>query len=404
MADLLHSASRGAGAYAPPGRSTPRVPPPSFRPGWWIPGSHAQTVYGKLVRRPPHAPVRTERWDTADGDFLDVARLDPSGPYAGRRDAPRLLLLHGLEGGMQSHYVHGLFAACAGRGWGMDLMLHRSCGPEMNRARRLYHSGETGDAALFVERVAAEHPDAPLTLCGVSLGGNQLVKYLGERGAAGPAGHTAGDVPAGSTTVPPGVRGAVAISVPYDLARGSRHIGRGFSRVYERHFLRSLVRKAELKLLAYPDIVDRARLTELRTLWDFDDVLTGPLHGFQDAADYYGRSSAIRFVAGVRVPTLLLSAADDPFLPPAVLDDVRREAAANPWLTVEFHAHGGHVGFVGGRVPWRPDYYAERRTVEWAAAHVGEGAPGPTAPAPTIPAPTIPAPTIPVQTTPADLA
>ncbi len=361
MADLLHAPPA---ALAPPRLSPagapPAVPPPSFRPAWWIPGPHAQTVYGKLVRRPPHAPARRERWDTPDGDFLDVVRLDPSGRFAGRADAPRLLLLHGLEGGLQSHYVHGLFALCAERGWGMDLMLHRTCGPEMNRARRLYHSGETEDAALFIGRVAAEHPGAPLTLCGVSLGGNQLLKYLGERADA-----------AGGASVPPGVRAAVGISVPFDLARGSRHIGVGFSRLYERHFLRSLVRKAELKMLAYPDLVDRERLAELRTLWDFDDVLTGPVHGFRDAVDYYTRSSSLHYVGRVRVPTLLLSAADDPFLPAAVLDEVRREAAPNPWLTLEFHAHGGHVGFVGGRSPRRPDYYAERRTLEWAGAHVG---------------------------------
>ena len=359
MTDLLHPTPPAAHAYDASTPGAPTVPPPSFRPAWWVPGPHAQTVYGKLVRRPRHAPTRAERWDTPDGDFLDVVRLDPSGPFAGRADAPRLLLLHGLEGGLQSHYVHGLFAECARRGWGMDLMLHRSCGPEMNRARRFYHSGETGDAALFVGRVAAEHPGAPLALCGVSLGGNQLVKYLGERGA--------GAAPDG---VPPNVRAAAAVSVPYDLARGSRHIGRGFSRLYERHFLRLLVRKTELKLLAYPDLVDRTRLAELRTLWDFDDVLTSPLHGFRDAADYYGRSSALGYLAGVRIPTLLLSAADDPFLPAAVLDDVRRAAAVNPCLTLEFHARGGHVGFVGGRSPWRPDYYAERRTLEWAAAHV----------------------------------
>ena len=369
MAELLDPPPTPRRTYeAPdPHGGTAVVPPPSFCPAWWVPGPHAQTIYGKLVRRvdrvdvaaPGHpALVRTERWDTPDGDFLDVVRLDASGPHAGRADAPRLLLLHGLEGGLQSHYVHGLFAECARRGWGMDLMLHRSCGPEMNRARRLYHSGETGDAALFFGRVAVEHPGAPLVLCGVSLGGNQLVKYLGERGAGLPA----------------GVRGAVAISVPYDLARGSRHIGRGFARVYERHFLRSLVRKAELKLMAYPDLVDRARLAELRTLWDFDDALTGPLHGFRDAADYYGRSSAVNFLGGVRVPTLLLSAADDPFLPAAVLDDVRRAAAANPCLTAEFHPRGGHVGFVGGRAPWRPDYYAERRTMQWAEALVAPAA------------------------------
>lgn len=366
MADLLHRAPRRVRREAP--ISGFGAPPPSFRPAWWVPGPHGQTLYGKVVRRPPHAPIRTERWDTPDGDFLDVVRLDSSGVYAGRDDAPRLLLLHGLEGGLQSHYVHGLFAECARRGWGMDLMLHRSCGPEMNRARRFYHSGETDDAALFIGRVAAEHPDAPLTLCGVSLGGNQLVKYLGERGGVMDE-EAAGAAPADD--VPPNARAAVAISVPYDLARGSRHIGRGLSRVYERHFLRSLVRKAELKLLAYPDLVDRARLVELRTLWDFDDVLTAPLHGFRDAADYYGRSSAIHYLRGVRIPTLLLSAADDPFLPAAVLDDVRARVAANPCLTAEFHAQGGHVGFIGGVTPWRPDYYAERRTMEWAGAHTG---------------------------------
>lgn len=357
MTDLLHP--------APPPRTPPRprpavpasapVPAPGFRPAWWVPGAHAQTLYGKFVRRPLRAPTRTERWDTPDGDFLDVVRLEPQGPWAGRADAPRLLLLHGLEGGLQSHYVHGLFTECAALGWGMELMLHRSCGPEMNRARRFYHSGETTDAALFVDRIAAAHPGAPLALCGVSLGGNQLVKYLGERGR---------DVPAG-------VRAATAISVPYDLARGSRHIGQGVSRLYERHFLQSLVRKAEAKLVAYPDLVDRTRLGGLRTLWELDDLVTGPLHGFRDAADYYARSSARHFLAGVRVPTLLLSAADDPFLPAAVLDEVRAEAAGNPALTVEFHAHGGHVGFVGGWVPWRADYYAERRTLAWAAAHVG---------------------------------
>jgi predicted alpha/beta-fold hydrolase len=350
---------------APATRLPPGVPAPSFRPGWWIPGANAQTVYGKFVRRPLRAPTRTERWETPDDDFLDVVRLDPRGDWAGRADAPRLLLLHGLEGGLQSHYVHGLFTECALLGWGMDLMLHRTCGPELNRARRFYHSGETSDAALFVARVAAEHPAAPLALCGVSLGGNQLVKYLGEAGA--------GEGPA----VPGGVRAAVAISVPYDLARGSRRIGQGFSRVYERHFLRSLSAKARRKLAVYPDLFDPARLDGLRTLWGLDDLITGPLHGFRDAADYYERSSARRFLATVRVPTLLLSAADDPFLPGDVLDEVRAAAARNPCLTPEFHPRGGHVGFVGGWVPWRADYYAERRTLEWARAHLPAPAPAP---------------------------
>jgi hypothetical protein len=331
-------------------------PTPAFRPAWWARGPHAQTVWGKLTRRTGPLPTRTERWDTPDGDFLDVERLDADPSRGDPARAPRLLLLHGLEGGRQSHYAWGLFAEAARRGWGMDLMLHRSCGSELNRQRRFYHSGETGDAALVIDRIVADFPRAPLAVVGVSLGGNQLVKYLGETG----------------DRVPANVRRAVAISVPYDLARGSRHISRGFARVYERHFLRSLVRKVEAKLATYPDLIAAERLPGVRTLYDFDDLLTGPVHGFTGADDYYARSSAIRFLQGVRVPTLLLSAVDDPFLPAAVLDEVRAIAAANPALTVEFHAQGGHVGFVGGRVPWRPDYYAERRACEFAATMIGE--------------------------------
>jgi uncharacterized protein len=238
----------------------------------------------------------------------------------------------------------------------MDLLLFRSCGGESNRARRFYHSGETTDVAFVLERIRREFPRAPLGMLGVSLGGNVLLKFLGERG----------DPVAG-------VRGAAAVSVPYDLARGSRHIARGFSRVYEAHFLRSLRRKVHDKLRTYPDLVPAERLATVRTLYDFDDVVTAPVHGFRDAADYYARSSALRFLAGVRVPTLLLSAVDDPFLPAAVLDDVRAVAEGNPSLHVEFVARGGHVGFVSGRVPWRPEYYAEQRTAEFLAPLLEEG-------------------------------
>jgi predicted alpha/beta-fold hydrolase len=166
----------------------------------------------------------------------------------------------------------------------------------------------------------------------------------------------------------------VAISVPYDLARGSRHIGRGgFTRVYERNFLRSLRGKVAAKRARFPDLADEATLARARTPWDFDDVVTAPVHGFRDAADYYARSSALRFLAGIRVPTLLLSAVDDPFLPADVLDEVRAVARDNPALHVEFAAHGGHVGFVGGRVPWRAEYYAERRAFAFVASALPGG-------------------------------
>jgi predicted alpha/beta-fold hydrolase len=332
---------------------------PSFRPAWWLRGAHAQTLWGKFARR-THVPTRLERWATPDDDFVELHRLDAA------PGAPRLVILHGLEGSVRSHYVGGLLDQARRRGWGADLLVFRSCGTEPNRARRFYHSGETEDLAFVLDRVHQEHPESALLLAGVSLGGNVLLKLLGE----------------GDDRLPPTVRAAATVSVPYDLGRGARHIGRGFSRVYERHFLRSLRRKALEKLERYPDLVERERLAAARTLWDFDDVVTAPVHGFASADDYYGRSSSLRVLRGIRRPTLLLSAVDDPFLPAAVLDEVRREAAGNPALELEFVAHGGHVGFVAGAVPWRPVYWAERRVAEHLARFARSTADESTAPAP----------------------
>ena len=328
------------------------MPHSSFAPAWWIPGPHAQTLWGKFFRRTPEVPWRAERWDTPDGDFVDLHRV-----HAADARAPRLLLLHGLEGGLRSHYVGGIMSGAIERGWGADFLVFRSCGPELNRGRRFYHSGETGDLAHVVDRLRDEHPGAPLLLAGVSLGGNVLLKYLGERG---------GELPAD-------VRAAATVSVPYDLDRGSRHISRGFSRVYERHFLRTLRRKALAKLAQYPDLCAPDRVTAARTLYEFDDVLTAPVHGFESAADYYARSSSLRFLGGIRRPTLLLNAVDDPFLPADVLDEVRDVARENPVLHPEFVPRGGHVGFVGGRVPWRPDYWAEQRVVRFLADALDAG-------------------------------
>jgi predicted alpha/beta-fold hydrolase len=286
-----------------------------------------------------------ERWDTPDGDFIEVHRVDAA------VGAPRLFLLHGLEGTIRSHYVGGFFAEARRRGWGADLLVFRGCGAELNRARRFYHSGETTDLAFALERVLAEHPSSPIVLAGVSLGGNVLLKYLGEL----------------AENVAERVVAAAAVSVPFDLERGSRFISQGFSRLYDRHFLRSLRKKAETKLLRYPDLFDSDALHRARTIYDFDDVVTAPVHGFQNAHDYYTRSSSLQWLSSIRRPTLLLSAIDDPFLPAAVLERVREVAAGNPCLELEFTDRGGHVGFVGGRVPWRPDYYAERRSGEFLA-------------------------------------
>lgn len=314
-----------------------------YSPAWWLPGPHARTIWGRFFRRTPPLETRIERWETDDQDFIDLVRLDAP---AGR---PHLVMLHGLEGTAQSHYARGLFLEAARRGWAADLLLFRGCGAEPNRARRFYHSGETSDVAVVARRLLSADRLAPFFFAGVSLGGNVLLKWLGEI----------------ESTVDQRIRAAAAVSVPFDLARACRYIDRGFSRVYQRHFLQSLRRKALAKLERFPDLASRERIEAARTLYAFDDVVTAPVHGFRNAEDYYSRSSSIRFLEGIRVPTLLLSAYDDPFLPGEVLDDVARIAARNPRIEIEFPAKGGHVGFIGGQNPLRPLYYAERRIAQF---------------------------------------
>ena len=263
--------------------------------------------------------------------------------------APRLLLMHGLEGTVRSHYVAPFFEEADRRGWAADLLIFRGCGTEPNRAPRFYHSGETTDLGFVLDRLLEEDARAAIVLAGVSLGGNVLLKFLGERAG----------------TLPPQVTAAAAISVPYDLERGARFISQGFSRVYDRHFLSTLREKALRKLDRYPDLFDRDRLQEARTIFQFDDAVTAPVHGFRDARDYYARSSSLHWLAAIRTPTLLISAVDDPFLPPEVLAEVRQLAGGNPNLSLEFTQRGGHVGFVSGPWPWRASYYAEWRACEF---------------------------------------
>lgn len=324
-----------------------RISEYTYTPAWWVPGAHLRTLWGKFVRQPPRVETRVERWRAPDGDELELHRVGPADP-AGQNGA-RLLVLHGLEGTIRSHYLRGILAAASVRGWHADALIFRTCNGEMTRARRLYHSGETTDLAFVVGRLVREHPGRPLALAGFSLGGNVLLKWLGEH----------------DTDLPGEVVAAAAVSVPFDLERGARAIERGFSRVYTRHFLRTLRAKARVKLARDPGLFDSSALERARTLFEFDDVVTAPVHGFADARDYYRRSSSIRFLETVRRPTLLLSAYDDPFLPPAVLDDVVRITRRNPLLTVEFHERGGHVGFISGRTPWSARYYAEERVLAY---------------------------------------
>lgn len=324
-------------------RSMPRAV--IYSPAWWIPGGHLQTLWGKLFRQQAPAPTVLERWDTPDGDFVELHRV------RAEPGVPRVLLLHGLEGTVRSHYAQGLLNEATRRGWGADLLIFRSCGPQMNRTRRFYHSGETTDTAFVLERITREFPDSPLAVAGVSLGGNVLLKFLGERGS----------------DLPSQLRAAAAISVPFDLSRSARRINRGLSRLYQRFFLTSLRRKAREKATVFPDLAPASQIESLRTLEDFDNLITGPLHGFKNAEDYYQRSSSLSFLKRIRLNTLLLSAIDDPMLPPEVLDEVHEIAGHNPFLHLEFVDRGGHAGFIAGSLPWRPFYYAEYRVAEFFA-------------------------------------
>ena len=317
----------------------------SFSPAWWLRGAHRQTFWGKFFRRPDVHDTRIERLETPDGDFIDLHHLEaPPG-------APILVLLHGLEGSVRSHYIQGLLAESRRRGWRAAVLIFRSCGDEPNRTRRSYHSGETTDVAFAVSHLESTFGGAPLLLAGVSLGGNVLLKFLGEQG-----GH-----------ISKRIKAAAAVSVPYDLARSSRHIDEGFARVYQWNFLRSLRRKAYAKLKQFPDLVSRGALERATTMFAFDDCFTAPVHGFENARDYYTKSSSINWLETISINTLLLSAVDDPFLPSQVLDQVRERAANNPHLVIEFPPHGGHVGFVGGRNPLSPAYYLEHRVSEFLA-------------------------------------
>lgn len=318
--------------------------PEPFRAAWWLPGAHAQTIAGRVLRPLDVLPLERERIETPDGDFVD---LDFAPEPAATPDRPLALVLHGLEGSARRGYAYLTYRELARvgiRGVGLNF---RSCSGEPNRLPRFYHSGDTDDLRHVAALLRDRFPARPLGAVGFSLGGNALLKYLGEDGDAAL------------------IRAAVAVSVPYDLDAGERHLAQDpVSRVYVRHFLKSLRAKAAAKELALREQCDYDRILRARSFRDFDDAATAPLHGFASAVDYYTRSSSVRFLDRIRVPTLLVHALDDPFLPAEALpaDAVR----ANPHLQAAFTAKGGHVGFIGG-TPRRPDFWAERQAAAFLA-------------------------------------
>jgi predicted alpha/beta-fold hydrolase len=306
---------------------------PPYVPARWLPGAHLQTIYASVFARAPQVVYRRERWDTPDGDFVDVDFID------GPADAPSVHLFHGLEGSSRSHYARVLMHAVRARGWRGSVLNFRGCSGEPNRLPRAYHSGDSEEVNWVLRRMRERLGAAPLFAAGVSLGGNALLKWLGEHSEDALRVATA----------------AAAISAPVDLMAGGDALGRGFPLVYARHFLVTLREKSRHKAERFPGLVDAERVARSKTLREFDNAFTAPVHGFRDTDDYWTRSSAKPWLAAIRVPTLLVNARDDPFMPESALPTEREVSAA---VTLEFTAKGGHVGFVSGSFPgdirWLP--------------------------------------------------
>jgi predicted alpha/beta-fold hydrolase len=295
-----------------------------YRPPKWLPGGHAQTIYPLLIKPDP-LPYLRKRLETPDGDFIDLDWNDTAD-----QSKPLVILFHGLEGSANSHYAIALMRALSAAGWGGVVVHFRGCSGEINRLPRAYHSGDSDEIDWVLRHIQRQFPDRPRYAVGVSLGGNALLKWLGERE------HDAAHC----------ICAAAAISAPLDLTACGHHLGRGFNKVYTRHFLNTLKARAAAKLQHFPGIFDERRMRAAASLYEFDDAVTAPLHGFSSADDYWRRASSKPWLAGVHLSTLVLNARNDPFLPASALPTPDQVTAS---VRLDFPREGGHAGFVTAR-------------------------------------------------------
>ena len=310
-------------------------PAPEYRPPVWLPGGHAQTVYAALMAPRPVIRYRRTEWQTPDGDFIELDWVD------GPPQAPLVILFHGLEGSSASHYATSLMHFTRARGWRGVVPHFRGCGGRPNRLPRAYHSGDHQEVDWMLERLAQEDSGTTRFAAGVSLGGNALLKWLAARGAS------AADT----------IRATVAVSAPVDLQIAGHGLGRGINRLYTWHFLSSLKPKSLHKAQQFPNLYDITRVARARTLYEFDNLVTAPLHGFRDADDYWTRASSKDELHRIAIPTLLIHARNDPFLPGRHLP---RAQDVSPSVTFEYPTGGGHVGFVTGPFPGRLEWLPRR--------------------------------------------
>ncbi len=318
----------------------------TFKAAWWLNNAHLQTIYPSLFRRPPSPVIKRERLLTEDDDFLDI-------DFCGEGDQPLVMLLHGLTGSSQSGYIKGLQQALLQQGFRSVALNFRGCSGEYNHSSRCYHSGETGDIDFLYRTLRQREPEVQMAAVGFSLGGNVLLKWLGEQG---------GQL---------NLFAATAVSVPLVLSACASKLDKGFSKLYRASLLRELkdyvrLKQLHLEALGKTQEADVLRqigdLDGIESFWQYDNQVIAKLYDFANVEDYYHRSSSRQFLRNIAVPTLLIQAKDDPFMTPEVLPELSELSTA---VNLEISNTGGHVGFVAGNSPWRAIYWLEQRIPEF---------------------------------------
>lgn len=315
-----------------------------FKPAWWLPNSHLQTIWPAVCRPEiKNLTLERERLELPDGDFIDL-------DWCGRdQSGPIVLILHGFEGSIESHYAKGMMLAVKQRGWRGLFMHFRGCSGEPNRLVRGYHSGDTGDVEYVVKSIQEREHQVQLAAVGYSLGGNVLLKWLGETGHENP------------------LSAAIAISVPFELHKAADRIRQGFSRFYEWYLVKCARERLLQKFKQVSPPFDVSELSGIDGIRDLDGKYTVPVHGFSSVDQYYAASSSRQYLRLIHVPTLLVHSKDDPFMTEDVIPD-KKELSDH--VKLEVTDAGGHVGFVAGTLPWRPLYWLEQRVPEFLQLHL----------------------------------
>ena len=308
-----------------------------FEPAWWLSNAHAQTLWPALFRRRSTLNYNKERLELPDGDFVDLC-------WTAKRNGAVVAVFHGLEGSIHSPYAGGMMNALDKNDYQAVFMHFRGCSDELNRLPRSYHSGDTADIEFLMQTLRKRYPGSPIFAIAYSLGANALLKYLGEKDRS--------EQP----------DAAVAVSVPFLLGNAAKKLEHGLSRIYQAHLISSLKQKTRSKFKHMQAPVCLDNINHLNTFYQFDDQITAPLHGFEDVHDYYKKSSSRQYLKNIKIPTLILHAADDPFM---TVDAIPDDDELSKHIQLELSRHGGHVGFISGKYPWSPVYWLEQRIIHF---------------------------------------